>query len=96
MGRPYPFASDACSRIGQTPARASVGRLYPYPYVRALGGNFIVTRTVGVTSLLVFPSLRLAVRRQRQEFRKFRNSDGITPVYLTSGCNGSHAFNCVH
>ena len=31
----------------------------------------------------MFSRLGLAVQRQRQEFRKFQNSDGITPVYLT-------------
>ena len=29
-----------------TPVRAFVGRPYPYPCVRALGGNFIIMRTV--------------------------------------------------
>ena len=44
------------------------------------------SRMIAITSLQVWLSLHLilAVQRQRQEFRKFRNTDRITPVYLTT------------
>ena len=43
---------------------------------------------IAVTLMQAWPSLHLVVLRQRQEFRKLRSTDRITPSYLTMPMHG--------